>query len=98
MKENNFHLEGDFLIPAGVEKINLEHTWRLVDVMVKTKLAKSVSEARRLIEGGAVSISMENDEEGLQKIPSNLRNPILVAPYTYILKVGKRRWTKAHLK
>ncbi|GAI80205.1 unnamed protein product [marine sediment metagenome] len=57
--------------------------WDVSYMIVRTKLAKSRSEANRLIAQGAVSIDGK-------KISSN----IATVKSGSIIKVGKRRWAK----
>jgi len=59
----------------------------LVGLITKSKMAKSNSEARKLIQAGAVSINGEKiDNDGFEFCVSDFKE--------IILKVGKRRYLK----
>jgi tyrosyl-tRNA synthetase len=78
--------------PTDIEVIELPRDnsqTTIVTLLTQTKLASSKSEARRLIEQGGVSI----DGERIENI-----NSALPAKDKFVLKVGKRRFVKIHLK
>jgi len=78
--------------PTDIEVIELPRDnsqTTIVTLLTQTKLASSKSEARRLIEQGGVSI----DGERIENI-----NSALPAKDEFVLKVGKRRFVKIHLK
>lgn len=73
-------------LPSEMPKWKLEtRNWKLVDLMIKTKLAPSKSESRRLIEQGAVKIDgqIEKDWQREIKIKKGM-----------IIKVGPRRFSR----
>jgi len=72
-------------LPEGIKEyhITLHATVGLRDVLVETHLAKSRSEANRLIEQGAVTIDGEKETTPTAPIKSGT-----------IIKVGKRRFAK----
>ena len=65
--------------------------WKLSDLLVELKLAPSKSEARRLIEQGAVKI---NDEKKTD--PNEVINPPVGGEKEILLQVGKRQFLKLH--
>ncbi|MDP4221233.1 MAG: tyrosine--tRNA ligase [Bacteroidota bacterium] len=67
------------LLPIGSECV-------VVDLMVETKMAATKSEARRLIQGGGVSLNGEK--------VSNERATLIPTSAGVVLKVGKRRYLK----
>ncbi|MBP8976140.1 MAG: tyrosine--tRNA ligase [Bacteroidetes bacterium] len=78
--------------PTDIEVIELPRDnsqTTIVTLLTQTKLASSKSEARRLIEQGGVSI----DGERIENIDS-----ALPTKDEFVLKVGKRRFVKIHLK
>ena len=78
-----------FRIPADL--VEPDGTVRLVRLMVAAELAESGSEARRLIEAGAVELG-EDGEAGIRVIHDvGLR---LAVGRSFILKVGKRRFAR----
>lgn len=75
-------------VPDDIEELLLpdEAQYNIVDLMVELMLAPSKSEARRLIQGGGVSVNGE-------KISTHQHN-IVPTREGIILKVGKRRFFK----
>lgn len=76
----------DKQLPANITTYKIKkQTYRLIDLLVETKLTVSKSEARRLVEHGAVKVDgkLINDWSD-QLIPKN----------GMIIKVGKRRFIK----
>jgi tyrosyl-tRNA synthetase len=75
-------------VPDDIEEyiVSTSDTVLLVDFIVERKLATSKGEARRLIDGGGVSIDGE-------KIADN-KATFLPSPDGIILKVGKRKFLK----
>ncbi|HYM19948.1 MAG TPA: tyrosine--tRNA ligase [Candidatus Kapabacteria bacterium] len=69
----------ELLLPDGVE-------WNIIELMVETGLAPTKSEARRLIQGGGVSLAGE-------KVVSPTHS-VSATPEGVVLKVGKRRFLK----
>jgi tyrosyl-tRNA synthetase len=81
-------------IPTEIEVFETDRkTYGGADLLCDTKLAPSKKEAKRLVEGGAVSTRINNQETKLsdwnQEI--NLENDMVV-------QVGKRRFIKIKLK
>ena len=72
-------------IPEDIPKIKLNKDVLIVDVLISNELVKSKSEARRLIDQGAVKI---NDEKCID------RDHIVRKDDSLIIKVGKRRFLK----
>jgi len=72
-------------VPEEIKEyhISLQAATGLRDILVATKLAKSRSEASRLIQQGAVSIDGEKEN-----------NPVAPVKSGSIIKVGKRRFAK----
>jgi tyrosyl-tRNA synthetase len=86
------HRSGE--IPTEIEVFETDKkTYGVTDLLCDTKLAPSKKEAKRLVEGGAVSTRINNQETKLsdwnQEI--NLENDMVV-------QVGKRRFIKIKLK
>jgi len=75
-------------IPEDIEEFEIE-PMNIVDALVATNLAKSKSEARRHIKGGAVRINQE-------KISS--QDIELESGKEYILQIGKRKFAKVRVK
>jgi tyrosyl-tRNA synthetase len=75
-------------VPDDIEEILLQEAreYSLIDLMVEMKMAASKSEARRLIQGGGVSLDGE-------KI-SNEKALLLPTSSGVVLKVGKRKFLK----
>jgi len=74
-------------VPEDIEEVTVgAGSISLADFMVKLKLAPSKSEARRLIDGGGVSIDGE-------KITDN-KTTFSAKPEGMILKVGKRKFLR----
>lgn len=69
---------------------NQEPMW-ICHLMVQTQLASSTSEARRLIQGGAVELKGEKIKDPQQKIP-------LSTGEEFIIKSGKKRFAKVMVK
>ena len=72
-------------IPEDIPKIKLDEDTLIVDILISNELVKSKSEARRLIDQGAVKI---NDEKCID------RDHIVRKDDSLIIKVGKRRFLK----
>lgn len=70
-------------IPSDIESYELKNETNLVDILVKSKLAPSGNEARRLIKQGAVTI---NDKK--------INDVGFVVKEGGILKAGKRRFLR----
>jgi len=75
-------------VPDNIPVLNVEcRKWKVVDLLTKTKLASSKSEARRLIEQGGVKIDKRKltikDLEKLADVESGM-----------IVQVGKRKFVK----
>ena len=72
--------------PSKVKSVKLKvKSWNIVDLLMKSKLVQSRSEAKRLIEQGGVEIDK-------YQIP-NTKYQILIKD-GMILRVGKRRFAK----
>ena len=72
-------------IPEDIPEFQLDNDMLLVEVLISNELVSSKSEARRLIEQGAVKI---NDQKCLDRDHNIKRDESLV------IKVGKRRFLK----
>ncbi len=72
-------------IPDNIEEFSIDTPMPIIDLMIKSKLSSSKSEARRLIEQGGVSIDNEKVSDPLSIIPDKKE---------FILKVGKRKFLK----
>jgi len=70
-------------IPEKIEEFTLEENIKLLDLIVTNSLTKSKSEARRMIEQGAVRI----DGEKVNDV-----NILIKTGEKFILKVGKRKF------
>lgn len=70
-------------IPEKIEEFTLEENIKLLDLIVSNSLTKSKSEARRMIEQGAVRI----DGEKVNDV-----NILIKTGEKFILKVGKRKF------
>ena len=70
-------------IPDKIEEFTLDGNIQLLDLIVTNNLTKSKSEARRMIEQGAVRI----DGEKVNDV-----NMLIKAGQKFILKVGKRKF------
>ena len=74
-------------LPEGHLAFFLEETVGLLDLIVQLGMAKSKSEARRLVEQNAVSIEGEPVREATRRLGAG----------SYLLKVGKRRFAQVRL-
>ena len=75
-------------LPDEIDSVKLEDgKWDLVELLVKTGLASSKTEARRLIEQGAVKINQEKVTSGEVEVNTG-----------DILQAGKRRFKKINIK
>jgi tyrosyl-tRNA synthetase len=72
-------------IPEDIPEVKLDEDTLIVDVLTLYALATSKSEARRLIEQGAVKI---NDQKCID------RDQIIKKDESLVIKVGKRRFLK----
>ena len=72
-------------VPDNIHEVKLDKDELLVDIIASNKLVSSKSEARRLIDQGAVKI---DDEKCLD------RDQIINKGKSIIIKVGKRRFLK----
>ena len=72
-------------IPEDIPEVKLDEDTLIVDVLTLYALATSKSEARRLIEQGAVKI---NDQKCID------RDQIIIKDESLVIKVGKRRFLK----
>lgn len=73
-------------LPTDIQKVKIKvGKWDIVDLLVELKLAESRSEAKRLVQQGAVEINQ-------QPAASN-QLPVNIKPGN-IIKVGKRKWVK----
>ena len=61
---------------------------KLFDLLVKASLAPSKSEARRLVQQGAVTVAQEKQSDPTA----------LFVPGEYLVQVGKRRFAKVQLR
>ena len=72
-------------IPEDIPEVKLDEDTLIVDVLTLYALATSKSEARRLIDQGAVKI---NDQKCID------RDQIIIKDESLVIKVGKRRFLK----
>ena len=72
-------------IPEDIPEVKLDEDTLIVDVLTFYALATSKSEARRLIDQGAVKI---NDQKCID------RDQIIIKDESLVIKVGKRRFLK----
>jgi tyrosyl-tRNA synthetase len=79
-----------FRIP--VDLVESDGTVRLVRLLVAAELAPSASEARRLIDAGAVELG--EDGEGGPRVIHDVGLRLAVEGFPHILKVGKRRFVR----
>lgn len=92
MSENLFNQKGDDAPEFAVEMAQVENGINICDILVATKFASSKSEARRLIEGGAITFKGEKVTTFLFNITqSDLEGGGL-------LKKGKKNFVKVVLK
>ncbi len=77
-------------LPADIPEIDLDGPSSLQSLLPDTGMAKSKSEARRLIEQGAVSVDGEKTTDVFLELPSR--------PEPYLLKVGKRRFAYLRIR
>lgn len=74
-------------LPEIIPEVTLSETqWKTVDLLVKAGLAPSKSEARRLLEQGAIKLNQEK-----------YANEELAVKDGDIIQAGKRRYAKLHL-
>ncbi len=74
-------------VPEKVKSVKLKvKSWNLIDLLVKLKLASSKSEAKRLINQGAVKINNETIRQ--------LADQSLTINSGDIIQVGKKKWVK----
>ncbi len=73
-------------VPDDIPEANVKKGTLLIDVLVDNKLASSKSDARRVIEQGGVKI----DDKVVDSIEAEAKEGIL--------KVGKRKFMKLHIK
>jgi tyrosyl-tRNA synthetase len=76
-------------VPDEVEEITLPGTWNLGKLLASAGLAASNGEARRLLTQGAVSVDGER--------VSDPNAELAPRPEGYLLKVGKRRFSRIRL-
>lgn len=80
-------------LPSDIEELGVkEDELNVIDLLLKTELVSSKSEARRVVEQGGVKIIKENESSAKQSMEDkeekiNLENGL-------ILQVGKRRFIK----
>ncbi len=75
-------------LPDEIESMSIEHDSNeigIMDLLVKSNLAPSKKEAKRLIDGGGVSVDGEKIEEGFAPVDISSER---------LLKVGKRKFLK----
>lgn len=80
--ESTFHNKE---VPTDIPQVKAKKGTRLLDLIVEEKLAASKSEARRLIEQGAVKLD--------ESVISSLEATVAVG----VLKVGKRKFVRIYL-
>ena len=79
-------------VPDDIPEITIEAAGadgtKLVDLLAAAKLAPSKSEARRLVQQGAVSVDSEKWKDPVQLLPAG----------RFLVQVGKRRFARVELK
>ncbi len=77
--------------PGEVEEVTLKaqgQTVEVLDLLVRGGLAATRSEAKRLVAQGGVSLNGEREDDPRREIP----------PGEYLVKVGKRRFLRVHVR
>ena len=93
MSENLFTLGGDDAPEFEIEKKTIKDGINICDLLFMTKLASSKSEARRLIEGGAITLKGEKVESFTKIVLiSDFENDCI------LLKKGKKNSVKVKIK
>ena len=93
MSENLFTLGGDDAPEFEIEKSAIKDGINICDLLFMTKLASSKSEARRLIEGGAITLKGEKVETFTKMVfESDFENNCI------LLKKGKKSFVKVKIK
>jgi tyrosyl-tRNA synthetase len=77
-------------VPDDVPEQELAGAWNLAKLVAAAGLAPSNGEARRLVQQGAVAIDGERAGDPAQELAPR--------PEPYLLKVGKRRFARIHLR
>lgn len=86
-REEFLKIFADKGLPDDIAELVLpEGTYHLLDIVTRTGLCASASDARRQITGGAVKL----DERRL----TNLNEPVTVNEHAKILQIGKRRFCR----
>ena len=77
----------------GMEEVNIEYTdnMNLMDLLVKTNIAPSKSEARRLVQGNGISINSEKETNPEKIITKDMFND------NFVLSKGKKVHIKVNL-
>jgi tyrosyl-tRNA synthetase len=71
-------------VPKKIKNVKLKiKNWNVVDLLVETKLAPSKSEAKRLIQQGAVKVN-----------GSTINHQSLIINHHDIINIGKRKWVR----
>ena len=83
-------------VPEDVPEFEFEFPTRVIEMLVGMGMAGSKGEARRLIKQGALSI----DGERFVDSPDSpgLAPRTQLSPGSYLIKVGKRRFTRVSVK
>lgn len=93
MSENLFTLGGDDAPEFEIEKSAIKDGINICDLLFMTKLVSSKSEARRLIEGGAITLKGEKVETFTKMVfESDFENNCI------LLKKGKKSFVKVKIK
>lgn len=93
MSENLFTLGGDDAPEFEIEKSAIKDGINICDLLFMTKLVSSKSEARRLIEGGAITLKGEKVETFTKIVfESDFENNCI------LLKKGKKSFVKVKIK
>ncbi|MBX7213487.1 MAG: tyrosine--tRNA ligase [Thermoflexales bacterium] len=74
-------------VPENIPDVTVTGSLNIVDVIAEAKLAKSKGEARRLIEGGGVTVDGRKVADWKETL--DLAQPV-------VLKVGKRQYARVH--
>jgi len=81
------HAGGNTGLPDDIPAVQVEEgSWNVIELLSTAKLVESKSEARRLIDGGAVKIDGEKVE--------SIEQAVEVGEKEFVLQVGKRRFAK----
>lgn len=80
-------------LPSEIKTVNISRdVYPVLDLLVDTQLSTSKSEAKRLVEGGGVTLRIRDQESKIQ----NWKEEIKIED-EMVIQVGKRKFIKIHL-